>query len=118
MNDLSGEDAFDKVLEAALDAHHNARRAVDLQHAAEAMAAALERDADRAKEHAARLKQEKESGLPKLAELWQAAKAVSDYRTTFALKNPLEDASDIATLMKRLKVALDAAADHCDDIPF
>jgi phage shock protein A len=35
MNDLSGEDAFDKVLEAALDAHHNARRAVDLQHAAE-----------------------------------------------------------------------------------
>jgi hypothetical protein len=113
MNDLSGEDAFDKVLEAALDAHHNARHAVDLQHAAQAVASAAERDADRHRANAARLEQEKKNGLPKLSELWNAATAVSDLRTTSAdVENSAKD------VMNRLRIALDAAADFCDQIPF
>jgi hypothetical protein len=115
MSDLSGEDAFDKVLEAALDAHHNARHAVDLQHAAKAMASAAERHADRARGEVERLEREKKNGLPKLRELWDAAKAVSDFRTTNVNDDTVVLAND---LMVRLRSALDAAADFCDQIPF
>jgi hypothetical protein len=110
MNDLSGEDAFDKVLEAAL-----ARRAVEETRTALATAAAAARDADRAKDDAARLKQEKENGLPRLTELWQAAKAVRDFRSDTLGS---EDMSKVKQLMGRLDIALDAAANWCDEIPF
>ena len=114
MNDLSGEDAFDKVLEAALDAHHNARHAVDLQHAAEAIASAAERHDDRARGEVERLERERKLGLPKLSELWNAAKAVSDFQIT-----NVNDVGVLANdLMVRLRSALDAAADFCDHIPF
>ncbi len=112
--DLTGEDAFDKLLEAAMDSHFNARQATERQHAAEARAKEAEGVAIDAQAQVRFLRLEKETALPKLAELWQAAKDASDYRTTAGAK----DGAEIATIMKRLRTALEAASGHCDEIPF
>jgi uncharacterized membrane protein YqiK len=120
---LSGQDAFDKVLEAALDAHVKAREAVRKQHEAEersrdATSAATrahsiqhEAEAERSK-----LQAEASKALPKLAELWQAAKSVDDtIRVCYSNGSTITPASDC---IKRLRDALEAAAGYCDDIPF
>jgi hypothetical protein len=121
---LSGQDAFDKVLEAAMDAHVNVREATRRQHEAEqrardATSAATDAHAlqHEAETERAKLQAEHSEALPKLAELWQAAKAVSDFWTS----NPASASRLVAAtgpLMERLHNALEAAANYCDDIPF
>jgi hypothetical protein len=115
MDGLSGEEAFDKVLEALLDAHRTARQASERQNDAEFRAGQAEREASSLADEVRRLEQENKNGLPKLCELWTAAKAVSDFRTS---TKTAESSQAIADLMKRLKIAFEASADWCDQIPF
>jgi hypothetical protein len=110
MDCFSGEEAFDKVLEALLDAHHNARQASERQSDAELRAQEAERGAVNLQGKVHRLEQEQKNALPRLAELWQAASAILNLARTV-------DKGGGAGLT-RLKTALDAARDYCDEIPF
>lgn len=110
MSDLSGKDAFEKVLEQLLDAHFNARQATEGRRDAELRAQRAEQQSTILRDNASRLELAQKNGLPKLCELWNAARAVLDFPA------PKNIAS--AELMKRLRIALEAAADYCDQIPF
>lgn len=109
MSELTGEDAFDKVLDAAMTARADMMREADKRHDAENRlrdAAARESDAVRL---AQGLERQKNEAAPKLSELWQASDALAEAATH---GNPLPD------MLKRLRAALDAAAGPCDQPPF
>jgi hypothetical protein len=111
MDDLTGHDAFDKVLEAAMDAHHNARQATERQSDAEMRAQQAERETVSLQGKVHRLEQEAKDAMPKLAELWQAA---SDMALITADGNPYT----VNKRTQRLRDALESTAGYCDDIPF
>jgi hypothetical protein len=116
MDCFSGEEAFDKVLEALLDAHFNARQASERQNDAEARAREAEREAGHLAGKVRRLEQEGKNAMPKLAELWQAAKALDDtVRIGYSNGTTVTPSSDCIT---RLRAALESAAGYCDEIPF
>jgi hypothetical protein len=110
MDCFSGEEAFDKVLEALLDSHHNARQATERQSDAEMRAQQAERETVSLQGRVYRLEQEAKNAMPKFAELFRAA------GECLGAAGLIKDGADDP--FPRLKLALDAARDYCDDIPF
>jgi hypothetical protein len=104
MNDLTGEDAFDRTLEAAMESRASANNELDRRHDAESRLRAVQTELHQALSKVEALAGQQARALPKLAELWQAARAVTN--------------SNAPEGLERLRAALAAAADHCDEIPF
>lgn len=105
MSDLTGEDAFDRVLETAMEARNDARKANERVQEVEVNARLMERNANEANAKANKLERESKDALPKLTELWQAA-------------NDILPAGPPSAAVDRLRKALAATSDICDQIPF
>ncbi len=110
-SELTGEDAFDRVLEAAMDGRAELRLERDSRYQAESKLSAAATRVDNAEGRLSVLEREKKSALPRLAELWQAANAVSE-------ASGLGDVIAMMEPMTRLREALKKAANDCDEIPF
>jgi hypothetical protein len=107
MSDLTGEDAFDRVLEAAMNARAEEKNAVDQMRDAESRARESAKQASDAISRATALEQNKKAAQPRLDALWAAADA---YRIDASAANK-------ELLSKALHATADAG-DCNDGIPF
>jgi hypothetical protein len=115
MSDLTGEEAFDRLLTAVIDGASDLRKVqqerdflkdeIRQAEIAAAKAQSAQQDSEAVRSN---LQAEQARALPKLAELWQAANAVVRFTAPEGEERAVE----------RLRIALKAAADHCDEIPF
>lgn len=109
---LDGDDAFDRVLDRMIDAERRAALAEELIRATDPSGTirTLERDLNNALSDVAAHVAEHKDSLPKLWELWTAA---DDVAVRLRGGAAIEDA-----IMKRFTAALEAAREHCDQVPF
>lgn len=112
MSDLHGEDAFAAVLDRLVDAE---KRVAVLEERerndnSREKIGRLERELNNARSDITTLKTERDTALPRLAELWVAAREVS---TRCKNNVGIED-----IVAERLAFALASAGDYCDQIPF
>lgn len=113
MSDLDGEEAFDRVLESAMESRSNANKERDQRLDAESRLRAVQTELDKALSRAETLQTQQQRALPKLAELWQAAR---DFSNLYGLN--AEGMRAHSAERERLLAALAAAVDFYDEIPF
>lgn len=111
MNDLDGETAFDKVLEAAMEARADVRIARDSETSAIRRTQQAEELLRSTQGQLMQAKAETRDALPLLSELWLAAQNALDTLSSQGIP-------DAEQARKRLKDALGKAAINCDQIPF
>lgn len=119
MNELTGEDAFDRVLDRLTEIAATAHQHRDERDAAQNTLAVAKNEIRRLETQQVSLRAEldkRELGDPKLQELWEAAQSARDFiRDQSVAAEPNERAT--ATL-DRLKKALDESEKLVDPIPF
>lgn len=116
MSDLNGQDAFDRLLEVALDSRVSVVVAADARDRAQQAQREVERLAEQRFNKINELEGEKKRSLPKLAELWLAADQVrQQVAAGDQVGNHVVAHSEC---MERLRTALAEANDACDQIPF
>lgn len=109
MSDLDGQDAFDRLLETALDSRVDVRLARDERDVALQAQRAADKLAAQRLDRIDELEREKKIALPKLSALWIAA-------------DQLRAAAASGTAMRAeldtLNTALAEAGHYCDQLPF
>ncbi len=111
MSDLDGMDAFEKVLSELIDATYQQRTSD--QKVADALSRIRELENDLATSHRANeaLKIEQRKPLASLKELYESAEALADLVIS-------DGAPSMNLQAVRVRKALTAARDHCDQLPF
>lgn len=107
--DLTGEDAFNRLLEVALESRVQVRHAEEARDRAQRLQNDAERMAQGRLDNINKLVLEKAAALPKLSALWIAADRL---RLRVANNGETLDA------VEELNAALAAACEACDQIPF
>lgn len=117
MSDLDGQDAFDKLMEVALESRVDVRRAQDERDNARS----AQRDAERlAAERQSKISEfERTEGktLPLLQELWEAAQAAHELIGPGGI-NAAQVVNGDNPIAIRLRDALEASKDYCGQPPF
>lgn len=115
--DLDGNDAFDKLLEVALDSRVDVRRALDERDNARS----AQRDAEllmtEQKIKIRQLEQNEAKSTPLLQELWEAAEALRELVGPGGI-NEAQVVNGDNLVVIRLRAALDASKDYCGQPPF
>lgn len=112
MSDFDLNNAFDKLLDAAIDAHVSERGMRAERDEQRSRADQAIREASDLRSQIGRMEDDKKAVLPKLEHLWGAA----DSLRQAVLKDG--DAHNYVDLNAALKKALDEAGPYCDQIPF
>lgn len=107
MSDLDGQDAFDKLLEVALDSRVDVRRAQDERDAARTAQREAERHMNEWSSKAQEFERIAQRSQPLLRELWEAAQAAHELIGPGGINAAI-----------RLRDALNGANDYCDQPPF
>lgn len=106
MSDLSGTEAFDRVLELLTEANLNERRAREERDLAREQLAAARQESVRLNARLIEVDDARKRAEPLLSELWNAAQASATGPTS----EPI--------IRERLQKALHRAAGDCGEIPF
>lgn len=109
MSDLTGEDAFNRVLDAAMESRADLRKASERANEAEAKVRQLSSENEAFRVASRRdqdtLNREEAARTPKLEDLWVSAEAA------------LATTAD-GEARARLHKALEAAREYCNQVPF
>lgn len=114
-DDLTGQDAFDRVLETAMGAHLTARQATEVAASCREAMRQSQLRVDQLNADIQALRAEAQKAEPALETLWLAASKVSNFIKASNGSHTLTRDSD---LEKALDAALFAAGEFCGQPPF